>query len=95
MARKKIAIRHSQTMSKRFSFLSGQRIDSLKQLKLKKKKTEAKVNWAVTAYNDWRRARLSDLGYDENIFKSDLGNLSQLEKITFEHSMCFSIAEVH
>ena len=51
----------SKTVSKRsFKFIGDDKIDELKQVQLKKK-TEAKVNWAVTAYNEWRDERLRPL----------------------------------
>ena len=41
------------TVSKRkFDFASEDRIGRLKQIKLKKK-SEAKIDWAVSAYIDW------------------------------------------
>ena len=53
-----------QTVSKcKFNFTSDAHIEQLKLIKLKKK-TESKVNWAVSAYNEWRNDRLENFKYD-------------------------------
>ena len=59
-----------------------------------KKKTEAKVNWAVTAYNDWRNERLHNFNYDVGIYYADLNTLETLEKSNLEHTLCRFIPEV-
>ena len=83
-----------KSVSKRkFSFKSEARIAELQQIRLKKK-TEAKVNWAVTAYNDWRNERLHNFNYDVGIYYADLNTLETLEKSNLEHALCRFIPEV-
>ena len=59
-----------------------------------KKKTEAKVNWAVTAYNEWRDDRLRTFKYDPGIYFADLRDLNSLEKCNLEHALCHFVPEV-
>ena len=84
----------SKTVSKRsFRFVPDSKIEELKQVQLKKK-TEAKVNWAVTAYNEWRDERLRTFKYDPGIYFADLRNLESLEKENLQHALCHFIPEV-
>ena len=80
-------------MSKRYNLLPEARIKQLQQIQLKKK-TEAKCNWAVSAYNDWRQERLETFNYDAPIYFADLCNLDSLTKENFQHAMCRFIPEV-
>ena len=48
----------------KFSFTTKTRIEELKRIWLKKP-TEAKVNWAITAYTDWCNERLYN--YNNNV----------------------------
>ena len=59
-----------------------------------KKSTESKVDWAVTAYNDWRDERLKNFQYDPAIYFTDLRNVNNLEKDNLQHSLCRFIPEV-
>ena len=93
MGRKKIGMRACQTVSNRFKLASAQRVEDLKQIKLKKK-TAAKVHWAVRAYNNWRDCRIRIPGVDERIISSDLENLQDLDKKAFEVAMCYFVCEV-
>ena len=70
----------SQTVSSRkYNFLSDAKIEELKQVQLKRK-SEAKLNWAMTAYNDWHNKRLETFNYDVGIYYADLMNLESLTK---------------
>ena len=84
----------AQTVSKcKFSFASNDRIQSLKQVQLKKK-TEAKLNWAVTAYVEWRNECLNTFRYDPAIYFADITNLEKLEKGNLQHALCHVIPVV-
>ena len=78
---------------RKYSFTSEQRINDLKQIRLKKR-SEKKMYWGVTAYNDWRNARLQTYNYDYCIYMSDLNDLPKLDRDTFEYSMLRFIPEV-
>ena len=81
-------------MSKcKFLFASNDRIQSLKQVQLKKK-TEAKLNWAVTAYVEWRNECLCTFRYDPAIYFTHITNLEKLEKENLQHALCHFIPEV-
>ena len=83
-----------KTVSKRkFSFTTESRIEELKKIRLKKQ-TEAKVNWAVTAYTDWRNERLYNYNYDVGIYGADLHNLKELTIENLHHALCRFIPEV-
>ena len=74
-----------QTVSKcKFNFTSDAHIEQLKLIKLKKK-TESKVNWAVSAYNEWRNDRLENFKYDYPIYNADLMNLDNLDPEDLQH----------
>ena len=84
----------TKALSKRkFSFATEDRIASLKEIQLKKK-TEAKMNWAVTAFVEWRNERLRTFRYDPAIYFSDISKLDQLEQDNFSHALCHFIPEV-
>ena len=78
---------------RKYSFASSTRIDQLKQIRLKDT-TESKVNWAVTAYNDWRNERLFNYQYDVGIYEADLNDLPNLTKENLPHALCHFIPEV-
>ena len=83
-----------QTVSKhKFSFKSEARIAELQRIRLKKK-TEAKVNWAVNAYKEWRNDRLYHFNYDVGIYFADLDDLPNLTKENLEHALCRFVPEV-
>ena len=84
----------TKTVSKRkFDFASDGCIEGLKQIKLKKK-SEAKIDWAVNAYIDWRRERLDKFQYDVPIYFADLEQLESLEKGNLNHVLCRFVPEV-
>ena len=84
----------STTVSRHsFNFVPDSKIAELKQVHLKKK-TESKVNWAVTAYNEWRDERLRTFKYDPGIYYADLRKLDSLEKCNLQHALCHFIPEV-
>ena len=80
-------------MSKHYNFLSENRIKHLQQIQLKKR-TEAKCNWAISAYRDWHDERLINFNYDAPIYFADIGKLSELTKDNFQCAMCRFIPEV-
>ena len=59
-------------------------------------RSEAKIRWAVKAYNDWRTMRLdTDVEeIDEQILYADLNDIGSLTKTNFEHALCRFICEV-
>ena len=65
----------------------------LKRIKLKPK-TEAKVNWGVNAYNEWRNYRLETFNYDVAIYYADLCNLEELTKANLNSALCRFTPEV-
>ena len=72
---------------------SSQRLKDLKEITVKKN-TGKKLNWALTAYNDWRSDRLETLQYNYAIYSSDLTNLEALDKKCFIEILCLFIPEV-
>ena len=81
-------------MSKgKFNFASEDRIETLKKIKLKKK-SEAKIDWAVSAFLDWRNDRLGKFQYDPAIYFVDLTQLESLQKDNLNHALCRFIPEV-
>ena len=83
-----------KTVSKRsYNFLSEDKIASLKEIKLKKK-TESKMNWAVSAYIDWHNERLDKFNYDVGIYYADITDLGSLTKENLQHALCHFIPEV-
>ena len=84
-----------QTVSKKrkFKFLSQEKINDLKKMKLKRR-SEAKVKWAVNAYSEWRQARIDNSNYDQCLIDADLNNLSNITKQNLEESLCKFVPEV-
>ena len=78
---------------RKFNFASEDRIADLKQIKLKKK-SEAKIDWAVNCYIEWRAERLDKFQYDPAIYFADLSNLETIEKANLSHALCRFIPEV-
>ena len=72
---------------------SDKRIEELKEVNLKKR-TKAKMNWGVSAYNEWRQERLKTFNYNVAIYESNLNDLPNLTKLNFCHAMCRFIPEV-
>ena len=90
--RTKLAVK--KAVSRRNLIITSEsRIEELKKIKLKKR-TEAKMNWGVTAYNEWRDDRLYNFNYDVAIYYADLRNLKELTTENFVHAMCRFIPEV-
>ena len=83
----------SVSTKRKFKFLTPERIEELRKIKLKKR-SERKVKWAVNAYNEWRTARLETVEYDQDIFDCDLGDLSRVTESNLEHSLCHFVPEV-
>ena len=60
-----------------------------------KKRTFAKVQWAVRAYEEWRETRLNDSSeFDQKLFDSNLKNVNGLNKESLQYSLCKFIPEV-
>ena len=79
---------------RRFKQISDEKMKQLKQEQVKKR-TYAKVQLAVKAFNEWRNSRLSDPGgFDVRIYECDFDQIDCLEKDTFEYAMCKFLAEV-
>ena len=83
----------SNVSKRKFSFVSDARVDTLKRVQLKKK-TEAKLNWAVTAYVEWRNECLRTFRYNPAIYFADITNSEKLEKANLQHALCHFIPEV-
>ena len=89
----KVRTMPTRSVSKCYNFLPEAHIRQLQQIQLKKR-TEAKCNWAVSAYNDWHSERLEKFNYDAPIYFADLRDLSNLTKDNFQHAMCRFVPEV-
>ena len=83
----------SRTVSRQFSLALEDRIKELQQIQLKPN-TESKVNWAVTAYNEWRNYRLETFNYDFAIYNADLNDLPNLRRDNLSHALCRFVPEV-
>ena len=55
---------------------------------------KAQLNWAVTAYVDWRNECLHNFNYDVGIYYADLLDLKSLTKENLQHALCRFIPEV-
>ena len=76
-----------------FKFLKEERINELKKTKLKKR-SKAKVRWAVNAYTEWRDARLGNGPFDQQIADANLNEMSKLNVVNLEYSLCRFVPEV-
>ena len=93
---RKLGFAASKTVSKlnRFKQISNQKLNELKQEKLKRR-TYSKVQWAVKAYEEWRRNLLSSAQmFDLRVYETDLARVELLERDSFEYAMCKFLAEV-
>ena len=72
---------------------SSQRLAKLKQIQVQNA-SKAKLNWAITAYSDWRNERLETMNYDYAVFSADLNDLPKLDKDCLSHALCLFIPEV-
>ena len=80
--------------ARRFRRVSEEKLNELKQEKFKKR-TFAKLQWAVKAYRDWCSNRMNDpAGFDGRFYESDIDRVELLERDSFEFAMCSFIAEV-
>ena len=80
-------------VSRKFNSITEQRLEDLMTIRLKPK-SEAKVNWGVNAYNEWRDYRLKTFNYDVGIYYANLNDLGSLEKENLNHALCRFIPEV-
>ena len=55
---------------------------------------EAKLDWATSAYCEWREERLQKLNYDAPIYFADITQLDTLTKENLNHALCRFIPEV-
>ena len=79
---------------RRFKRITEDKMKMLKQEQVKRR-TYAKVQWAVKAFKEWRNNRLSDaIGFDVRVYECDIDQVECLEKDTFEYAMCKFLAEV-
>ena len=77
-----------------FKSITEDKIGTLQQKQLKKR-TLAKVQWAIRAYNEWRVNRLQDSdSYDQLIFEANLEDLEHLSKNALKHALCRFVPEV-
>ena len=87
----------TKTLSKTFNCfksVSEERLMELKQNQIKKR-TLAKMMWAVNAYCDWRTDRLKDgLNFDCRIWEADIKRVDILEKKSFKFTVCKFLAKV-
>ena len=93
---RKVALPAAKVVSRNRSFkkISTAKMELLKQKHLKKR-TFAKVQWAVRAYQEWRESRINDvMNYDLDIFESNLDDLENLREKQFENALCRFIPEV-
>ena len=81
--------------------LVGRKYNVVTKDKLKKmmevrfqSRSEAKIRWAVKAYNDWRDAKLDEEDCPVEILRSDLRDTFTLNKDDFEFALCMFIVEV-
>ena len=93
---RKLGFAASKTVSnvRRFKKISDEKLVELKKETIKRR-TYAKIQWAVKAFRDWRVNRLNDIsGFDVCIYESDIDRVELLEKDSFEFAMCKFLAEV-
>ena len=83
----------AKSVSRRYNFISSQRMRDLQHEKLKKK-SEAKMNWGIMAYDRWRSARLKVVTGDDAIDIVDIHDFENLTKSRFIEAMCYFIPEV-
>ena len=76
-----------------FNFISSQKLAKLKEQKVKKK-TQSKVNWGVTAFNQWRKARIDNGNCDSCSINTDLGDVNSLTKGNLIGALCYFVPEV-
>ena len=89
----RLATTKSVSRKRKFEFTTKARVEELKKIKMKDS-SESKVNWAVTAYIDWRNARLYNYEYDVGIYEADLTRLDILTAENLQHSLCYFVPEV-
>ena len=90
-ARLKLALQ--KAVSRNFSYVSEDRIEDLKTVKLKPN-SASMVNWGVNAFNEWCEERLRKFQYDVGIYYADMNDLKTLSKENLNHALCRFIPEV-
>ena len=94
---RKLGFAASKSVSniKQFCHISTERVNKLKEDKIKKR-TYAKMQWAVKAFREWHSNRMSDVNtFDARIYESDIDRVELLEIDSFQFSVCCFLAEVH
>ena len=77
----------------KFQFLSDVCISELQQIQLKKR-SKAKCNWAISAYNEWCEERLRTFNDNFGIYNPDLYDLPSVKKENLQYALCRFVLEV-
>ena len=73
----------ARAVSKRtIKITSSQRLAKLKQIQVQKS-SKSKLNWALSAFHDWRNERLETMNYNVSIYCTELDRLERLDKSNF------------
>ena len=91
--KRRLTTRKTVSKQRKFNYVNEDRIKELMEVNIKKT-SESKLNWAVTAYIDWREDRLKNFQYDVGIYEADLLDLGSLTKENLNHALCYFIPEV-
>ena len=83
----------SQGRTSNFNIVSNEKITSMMQRKYPVR-SEAKIKWAVKAYNEWRTMRLDRDECETEILHADIEDTFTLTEENFEFAMCRFICEV-
>ena len=84
----------SQGRKRIYNTISNDKIKKMMEVQYQVR-SEAKIRWAVKAYNDWRVMRLDrDDDVDEEILYADLNDIDSLTKENLEYALCRFICEV-
>ena len=93
---KRLGLGASKTVSRSriFKKVNDTKIAELQEKQMKKR-TYAKVMWAVRAYQEWRESRLGESEMiDAIIEQTDLYNVMSLKQENLQYSLCHFIPEV-
>ena len=92
----KIGLQVAKTVSRKciYNKVTDQK---LKQLGMKqiKRRSLAKIQWGMCAFQEWREHKLQDfINYDPIIFETNLDDLGSLNQAKLSHSLCKFLPEV-
>ena len=93
---KKIGLGASKSVSTKRTFnrISDERLQELKTKQIKKRSL-AKIQWAVHVFEDWREDKLKDfVNYDFTVFETSLEKVELLMKENLAYALCKFIPEV-